>query len=137
MFYTPHTWKPHFNYRHREYLKVSMNLNFAALLLAVIFSIVTSCSNDEAPLSSSGTADNQLRLTIKWPGDDFASKQDLEIRDIIGNLISEKKVGKIIRTGTGMGWMDIVVEVEDKDRARIEIKGIVKDIFPNSKFAIE
>lgn len=137
MFYTPHTLKLHFNCRHGKYLKAAMMLNFAVWILAVTFSIVTSCSNDEPPASSSGTADNQLRLTIEWPGDDFASKQDLEVRDIIGNLISENKVGKIVRTGTGMGWMDIGVEVEDKDRARTEIEGIVKNISPNSKFTIE
>ena len=78
-----------------------------------------------------------MRLIIKWPGDDLASKQDLELRDKIEQLLVEKKVGKIVRTGTGMGWMDIVLEVKDPKRARIEIQSIVSATAPDSNFAIQ
>jgi len=42
-----------------------------------------------------------------------------------------------VRTGTGMGWMDIVIEVQNKERARREIAAIVKRIAPGFRLTIE
>jgi hypothetical protein len=78
-----------------------------------------------------------LRVVIRWPGDDFASRQDIETRDKIQNLISEKSVGKVVRAGTGMGWMDIIVEVKDKNAARSSISEIMRIVAPARKFTIE
>jgi hypothetical protein len=36
-----------------------------------------------------------------------------------------------------MGWMDIVLQVKDTARARIEIESIMKAIAPDSVFAIQ
>ena len=82
-------------------------------------------------------AGDSLRLVIRWPGDDFASKQDIETRNKIRNFISERKVGTIISTGTGMGWMDIVVKVEDKQAARSAMIEIMHKAAPAQKFTIE
>jgi hypothetical protein len=46
-------------------------------------------------------------------------------------------VGKIISVGTGMGWMDIVVEVKDKQIARSSILEIMRTVAPTQKFTIE
>jgi hypothetical protein len=78
-----------------------------------------------------------LRLVIRWPGDDFASRQDIETQNKIQNLISERKVGKIISAGTGMGWMDIVIRVKDKTIARSSISEIMRIAAPTRKFTIE
>jgi len=80
---------------------------------------------------------NNLRIIIKWHGDDFASKQDLETRKRIETLILERGVGKLIRSGTGMGWMDIFVEVEDREGANKAIDGIMGEIAPDAKYVIE
>lgn len=113
------------------------NLYRCVLVGATIFTLLWNCSDGEPPASVKKDVGNNLRLIIKWPGDDFATKQDLELRRKIEQLIVEKKVGKILRTGTGMGWMDIVVEVEDPARARIEIEAIVSATAPDSNFAIQ
>jgi hypothetical protein len=113
------------------------NLYRCVLVGAIICTSLGSCSDGEPPASvGEGSAQN-LRLIIKWPGDDLASKQDLELRDKIEQLLVEKKVGKIVRSGTGMGWMDIVLEVQDPKRARIEIQSIVSATAPDSNFAIQ
>ena len=114
-----------------------MQVNFAPLFLILMFTLAAGCSDDESPISSTENTGNQLRIVIKWPGDDFASNQDLAIRDKIEQIISEKGLGKIVRSGTGMGWMDLVVEVTNKDSARIEIERIVKELSPNSEFTIQ
>ena len=82
-------------------------------------------------------AEATLRLVIRWPGDDFASRQDIETRDKIQNLIFERRVGKIVSAGTGMGWMDIVIKVKDKQAARSAISQIMRTAAPARKFTIE
>ncbi|MEJ2286372.1 MAG: hypothetical protein P8X85_22575 [Desulfobacterales bacterium] len=87
-------------------------------------------------LDQTGTQ-NTLRIVFKWPGDDVASRQDLAIRDKIGDLIRERGVGKIVRVGTGMGWMDILIEVADKDNATPQLEAIIKETAPAIIFTIE
>ena len=113
----------------------------AAITALIIF--VMSCSNGDPSQDSQSEsttvgnhADKILRIHFRWPGDDFATKQELETRDTIGRILSEKQIGKVIRSGTGMGWMDIVVEVEEKDSARIAIQKIIKEISPESQFTV-
>jgi hypothetical protein len=113
------------------------NLGLCCVIWAIIFALLGSCSDGEPPASVSGGAGKNLRLVIKWPGDDLASKQDLELRDRIEQRLVEKKVGNIVRSGTGMGWMDIVLEVKDPDRARTEIEAIVRATAPDANFAIQ
>jgi hypothetical protein len=105
--------------------------------LAIILALLGSCSDAEPPESIGKGPDKNLRLVIKWPGDDLASKQDLELRDKIGQRLVKENIGKILRSGTGMGWMDIVLEVKDPQRARKEIEATVKSIAPDRKFAIQ
>ena len=121
-----------------------MKLNFTTILFVLFFVMARSCSNDKptetinTPLISAHNDTKYVyKIIIKWPGDDFASKQDLEIRDKIEKRISEKRLGKIVRSGTGMGWMDIIVEVKAKDSAKSEIAGIIREVSPNSKFEIK
>jgi hypothetical protein len=106
-------------------------------LWAIILTLLWSCSGGEPPGSVSEGPATHLRLIIRWPGDDMASKQDLAIRAKIEQGFVMKKVGNIVRSGTGMGWMDIVLEVKDKDRARTEIETIVKAIAPDANYAIQ
>mgnify|MGYP006944201363 FL=1 len=110
----------------------------------MVFLTMTGCS-DNAPHGKAAKTpereiyhdENNLRLVIRWPGDDFASRQDIETRNEIERLIFERKVGKIISVGTGMGWMDIVVEVKDKQIARSSILEIMRTVAPTQKFTIE
>jgi hypothetical protein len=117
--------------------KSGKRLKRSAILLAIILALLGSCSDSEPPAAVSAGADKNLRLIIEWPGDDLASKQDLALRDKIEQRLVEKKVGRIVQSGTGMGWMDIVLEAKEPDRARTEIEAIVKSIAPDIKFAIQ
>ena len=114
------------------------------ILLAVVLLFATGCGDEEPinamkkpPVHDKTAARNTLRIVFKWPGDDFASRQDLTIRDKIGNLISERGVGKIIRAGSGMGWMDILIEVGNKDSATPKLEAIIKEAQPAIIFSIE
>ena len=106
--------------------------------------IVIGCSGNGTHKETAKTSESRrvndettLRLVIRWPGDDFASRQDIETRNKIQNLIFERNVGKVIRAGTGMGWMDIIIEVKDKKIARSAISEIMRIVAPARKFTIE
>lgn len=121
-----------------------MNLKFVIFLSLMALLTVTGCSDDRPHGKTAGKSErgvmqdeNTLRVVIRWPGDDFASRQDIETRNEIERLILERNVGKIIRTGTGMGWMEIAVEVKDKQDARSSISEIMRTVAPARKFTIE
>jgi len=117
---------------------------WALLFLFFVFLLSVGCGDKEStnaeknPSVGDKTGAHQtLRIVFKWPGDDFASLQDLAIRDKIAQLIREKEVGKIIRAGTGMGWMDILIQVKDKDIAMPKLKSIIKETGSELNFTIE
>ena len=121
-----------------------MNIKLVSILCLIALLTLIGCSDDAphgkaAKTSEHGTMqdENMLRIVIRWPGDDFASRQDIETRNKIESLILERNVGKITRVGTGMGWMDIVVEVKDKQVARSSISEIMRIVAPTRKFTIE
>jgi len=122
----------------------AMNIKFALILSVMALLTIIGCSDDVPHGKTAKTAErgmmlyeNKLRVVIRWPGDDFASRQDIETRNKIESLILERKVGKITRVGTGMGWMDIAVEVKDKQVARSSISEIMRMVAPTRKFTIE
>lgn len=121
-----------------------MTGKFALIFSVSALLIVIGCSDNGAHKETAKTSESRmvhdettLRLVIRWPGDDFASRQDIESRDKIQKLISEKKVGRIISAGTGMGWMDIVIKVKDKQAALSSISQIMRTAAPERKFTIE
>ncbi len=121
-----------------------MNIKFALVLSSMVLLTVIGCSDDvphgktaKTPEREMMHDENKLRVVIRWPGDDFASRQDIETRNRIESLILERKVGKIISVGTGMGWMDIAVEVKDKRIARSSISEIMRVAAPTRNFTIE
>jgi len=118
-------------------------LTFRIARTAVIFLLLINCSNGDpsqgaqtAGTASGNQSDRNLRILFQWPGDDFATKQQLETRDKIKALISERQIGQIIQAGSGMGWMDIVIKGDDKDDARKEIEKIIKEASPDAEFTI-
>ena len=117
---------------------------WAFLLLVFVLLLFAACGDKEPTnAEKNSSVDDKtgapitLRIVFRWPGDDFASLQDLAIRDKIGELIAERGVGKIMRSGTGMGWMDIIIEVKDKDIAIPELESIIKETGSKLDYTIE
>ena len=106
------------------------------IVLAGLFTIVLNCSEDNPAVSEGETNGDMLKIVFTWSGDDMASRQELETRDRIARRISAEGIGKIVRAGTGMGWMDLVVAVEDADGARRQIEQIIRELSPEARFSI-
>ena len=103
-----------------------------------IFSAICfGCTEDSSSPINTRIVSSHLRIVIKWPGDDMADRQELELRDHIAQRIVNENIGKIVRSGTGMGWMDIVVAVENSESNRSIIEQIIKEIMPNSGYTIQ
>ena len=124
-------------------LKLAMKSIFFIIRMAVVLLLVINCSNSDPSqpprspdLSSGNQPDKKLRILFRWPGDDFATKQQLETRDKIRRLISERQIGKAIQSGTGQGWMDIIIEVKERENAQEQIEKIIKEISPDARFTI-
>ena len=106
-------------------------------VIAGLSFFVFGCADDTPSVPSGNTNHGPLKIVFSWPGDDMADRQALEIRDRIAQRITSDGIGKILRAGTGMGWMDLVVDVEDKQAARRQIEQIVNDLWPGSRFSIQ
>jgi hypothetical protein len=120
-----------------------MKIILLIVRIAVIFLLAVSCSNSDPSQAtqssgqpSGNSPDKMLRILFRWPGDDFATKKQLEVRDRIGRLISDRQIGKVIQSGTGRGWMDIVIDVAEKENARAKIEKLIKEISPDANFNI-
>ncbi len=106
-----------------------------AVIVVLVFGL--GCAEDKPPIPATVENSNALRIIFNWPGDDLASRQELEIRDRIAQRIVREGIGKIIRSGTGMGWMDLVVAVDDTGIARGKIEPILRTLSPDSGFTIQ
>jgi hypothetical protein len=107
----------------------------------LVIALFLPCSGDASESVHTSPSHNltqagELRLVIRWGGDDFASKQDLELRSKLETLIEEKEVGHVFRSGTGMGWMDIWVKVENKGQARKALEGIMREVAPQKEYSV-
>jgi len=46
-------------------------------------------------------------------------------------------MGRVVRVGTGMGWMDIWIKVGDRESAKKAIDKIMGEVAANAKYLIE
>ena len=75
------------------------------------------------------------RIILSLPGDDFASPADLDQLYTLKEIIIKQGVGKPVSTGSGMGNMVLVVNVNSEERLNT-IKDIIHDNFPSAKYKI-
>ena len=110
-------------------------MRISVIVVLIVFAAVR-CTSDEDRQGNGRLDSGMLRIVMRWAGDDFASQHQLAVRDEIARNIAESGRGIVLRTGTGMGWMDITVEARE-DEARTAIESIVKEHAKGLAFSIE
>jgi hypothetical protein len=114
--------------------------NFIRCFLPFLsFVLLLSCTGGEqaeVTKPDGAEAGGEVRLVIRWGGDDFASRQDIEMRTRIEGLIEERGVGHVLRSATGMGWMDIWIRVENKIKAKKALEAMMKEVAPQTDYSI-
>jgi hypothetical protein len=107
------------------------------MLLFCLCAFGLNCTEEKLPGSALRKNGDRLTIVFRWPGDDMANRQQLENRDRIARRIKNEGIGRVVRAGTGMGWMELVVAVEDKQSARRKIEQIVNAQWPGARFSIQ
>jgi hypothetical protein len=67
----------------------------------------------------------EVHIQIKIQGDGFASEEELKKRNDLEDAIEAQKLGEIVDAGTGMGVMDLFVEVADDAQVRPALEKLV------------
>ena len=110
-------------------------MRISVLVMLIVYAAV-GCTSDEDRQDTGRLDSGKLRIVMRWAGDDFASQHQLAVRDEIARNIAASGKGIILQTGTGMGWMDIIVEARE-NKAHMAIEAIVKEHAKGVAFSIE
>ena len=108
------------------------------LFTAFLFCIVTCRQNAFEEKSKQETAfvKGNYKIIFFLPGDDFASAVELEKLQTLKEMILKQGAGKPVGTGSGMGNMVLIVNINSEE-AMSTIKGIIDDNYPFAKYKIE
>jgi LmbE family N-acetylglucosaminyl deacetylase len=110
-----------------------------SIFLFLPFVVLVGCTGgNQTEVSKSDSAETgvEVRLVIRWGGDDFASRQDLELRAIIERTIEARDVGRVLGSGTGMGWMDVRIKAENRTEAKKALEALMKEVAPQAAYSI-
>jgi|SwirhisoilCB2_FD_contig_41_19388459_length_1299_multi_1_in_0_out_0_2 hypothetical protein len=69
-----------------------------------------------------------IRLEISFAEDGFPTRDELGFRWELEDLLEQNQVGEVVGAGSGMGVMDIDVEVDDVDSALRTINDLLAQL---------
>lgn len=116
----------------------------AAILLGAALGLfqLAACAQDPADyrprrqVALERLASDRVRIVLRWPGDEFASGEELVFRNRIATRLSERGLGRVLRSGTGMGWAELVVERPAGDEALRAVEGLVGELAAEEGWAV-
>jgi len=114
--------------------------NKGGMLIVSILIFLTACTENKPPESSKTIEERSgvktFRIVFRLPGDDIGSPESREIMERIIDAIIRSEAGGIVRSGYGMGTMDIVIRTSI-EQPREKLNRIVLSQFPKAKYRIE
>ena len=113
-------------------------LKLLILFAMLLFFIVTCGQNtfEEKFKEETAFVKGNYRIIFSLPGDDFASAVELEQLQTLKGKILKQGAGKAVGTGSGMGNMVLIVNINSEE-AMSTIIGIIEDNYPLAKYKIE
>lgn len=114
--------------------------NKGGMLIFSILISLTACTENKPPESSKAIEERSevktFRIVFRLPGDDIGSPESRELMEKIIDTIIRSEVGGIVRSGYGMGTMDIVIRTSI-EQPREKLNRIVLSQFPEARYRIE
>jgi hypothetical protein len=109
-------------------------------LIACILLCMTAFTENKSPELNKKIEERSgvttIRIVFSLPGDDIGSPEYRNILDKIMDSIIRSEAGVILRSGFGMGTMDIVIRTSIEQPTE-KLSRIVLSQFPKAKYRIE
>ncbi len=111
-----------------------------SMLIACILLSITACTENKSSEFNKKIEERSgaktIRIVFSLPGDDIGPPEYRDILDKITDSIIRSGTGAIVRSGFGMGTMDIVVRTSIEQPTE-KLSRIVLSQFPKAKYRIE
>ncbi len=111
-----------------------------SMLIAFILLSITACTEKTYSEFNKRVEERSgaktLRIAFSLPGDDIGSPEYRDVLNKISDSIIRSEAGVIVRSGFGMGTMDIVIRTSI-DHPTEKLSRIVLTQFPKARYRIE
>ena len=120
-------------------LGIMIKIRKSTLIVCILLSI-TACTENKSPEFNKKIEERSgvkiIRIVFRLPGDDIGSPEYRGILDKITDSIIKNEAGVIVRSGFGMGSMDVVIRTSIEHPTE-KLSCIVLSQFPKAKYRIE
>ena len=79
----------------------------------------------------------EIQIAIRLEGDGFATSDELELRDVIEDWITAQNLGQIVDAGSGLGVMNLAVEVSDATAALEQLEVYIAQLGIRDRTTLE
>lgn len=106
---------------------------FAVLLM---YSCTEKLSTDAEKKNREPSGEQIIGIKFSFPGDDIGSPENRAVLHQITASIKSRGAGEILRSGFGMGNMELVVKLKGEESIN-GIKEIINEIYPAANYSIK
>jgi hypothetical protein len=70
-------------------------------------------------------ARRRVHISIRIAGEGMASREELRERAVIENEIHRRRIGEVSESGSGGGYMDVVIAVADAEAGELQLRELL------------
>lgn len=68
-----------------------------------------------------------VEMIMKLSGDSLANPKELQLKDELTQRIQARQIGKVVGSGSGLGEMDIGVDVADLETGKSKLRKLAEE----------
>lgn len=69
-----------------------------------------------------------VEMIINLAGESFANAEEFRLKQELSDLIELRQIGKVVGSGSGLGQMDIGVEVVDLETGKSRLRQLAEEL---------